>query len=438
MGICRRAGARRRAGESRRRGRSGAGDRRVDRPRVEASGRRPGAAVRADGHVFPRPDEHDGLRPPDRPGAGRGESRRPDSADREPVLGADRSENVVVRQAPHAAAAGADVALAAPESPGTRGVPAGGPHGRRGPALGASGSEVLAVRRRTLRHFPVGPHGRSGKRRPQRGHVPDAGLFGAVDRNALACAQNRRETLPGLPSARPSDARGGLSGRRSRLRLRRDGSDAGRSGRVSAGRVSARPSGRAGAMPDLRSEGSGRLRLRDRGLCRSGRREGGRGAFRRPYGLLFARRPLSAFPCHGPDPPPRCGLSGYGRRHPAAGGRMDRPRDGADLSRPDPHGPAARSPRPDDARSRYGPQRRRRFDRPPLRGAGRESRPVVVGRGTDDVQQIPARRAGGDRRARFRCAGAAVAADRSRARPRSQRGNPRCAGPCHGDARLRR
>ena len=35
-------------------------------------------------------------------------------------------------------------------------------------------------------------------------------------------------------------------------------------------------------------------------------------------------------------------------------------------------------------------------------------------------------------------AGAAVAADRSRARPRSQRGNPRCAGPCHGDARLRR
>ena len=36
---------------------------------------------------------------------------------------------------------------------------------------------------------------------------------------------------------------------------------------------------------------------------------------------------------------------------------------------------------PDDARSRYGPQRRRRFDRPPLRGAGRESRPVVVGAG---------------------------------------------------------
>lgn len=292
---------------------------------------------------------------PDRPGAGRGKSRRPDPADREPVLGADRSENVVVRQAPHAAAAGADVALAAPESPGTRGVPAGGPHGRRGPAFGASGSEVLAVRRRTLRHFPAGPHGRSGKRRPQRGHVPDAGLFGAVDRNALACAQNRRETLPGLPSARPSDARGGLSGRRSRLRLRRDGSDAGRSGRVSAGRVSARPSGRAGAMPDLRSEGSGRLRLRDRGIRRSVRGEGGRGSVRRPYGLLLARRPLSCFPRYGDYPPPRCRLSCYDRGGSPSGGRLHSEGDRADFSGADPPGDVARGGRSVDALARRGP-----------------------------------------------------------------------------------
>ena len=130
--------------------------------------------------------------------------------------------------------------LAAPESPGTR---------RQCQQVVRTGDEVrlselpvpevLAVRRRTLRHFPAGPHGRSGKRRPQRGHVPDAGLFGAVDRKMqLACAQNRRETLPGLPRrlGRRMPVAVCLGGDPA-YAYAADGSDAGRSGRVSAGRV---------------------------------------------------------------------------------------------------------------------------------------------------------------------------------------------------------
>ena len=203
---------------------------------------------------------------------------------------------------------------------------------------------MLACGRWPLRDPADGQYGRSRNGRAQRRHVPHAGLRRPYDGHALACPQDRSAPLRRLQASGPPDARFGRAGRRSRLYLRRDGSDARQHGRIPAGRVPAPSSGEVGEVRYQRYLCSGRLRLRDRGLCRSGRREGGRGAFRRPYGLLFARRPLSAFPCHGPDPPPRCGLSGYGRRHPAAGGRMDRPRDGADLSRPDPHGPAARSP----------------------------------------------------------------------------------------------
>ena len=47
----------------------------------------------------------------------------------------------------------------------------------------------------------------------QCGHVPDAAFFAADDRNALAPAQDRRASLPGLPETRKADARDGLSGR---------------------------------------------------------------------------------------------------------------------------------------------------------------------------------------------------------------------------------
>lgn len=82
--------------------------------------------------------------------------------------------------------------------------------------------------------------------------------------------------------------------------------------------------------------GSGRLRLRDRGIRRSVRGEGGRGSVRRPYGLLLARRPLSCFPRYGDYPPPRCRLSCYDRGGSPSGGRLHSEGDRADFSGADP------------------------------------------------------------------------------------------------------
>ena len=74
-------------------------------------------------------------------------------------------------------------------------------------------AEMLAAGRRAFRDAAVGAYARSGYGSAQCGHVPDAAFFAADDRNALAPAQDRRASLPGLPETRKADARDGLSGR---------------------------------------------------------------------------------------------------------------------------------------------------------------------------------------------------------------------------------
>ena len=83
--------------------------------------------------------------------------------------------------------------------------------------------------------------------------------------------------------------------------------------------------------------------------------------------------------------------------------------DRADLSGADPSGRAARGARPVDADGRHGAQSGRRRDRAALRGAGAQGGAVVVGRGADDVQQIPRRRRCRDRNPPRRGAGGAGA-----------------------------
>lgn len=127
--------------------------------------------------------------------------------------GADFTEARPVRQVTDAAVAGAYVTLASPGSQGPRDVPA-GRFTRRCRAVGpVARAEMLAAGRRAFRDAAVGAYARSGYGSAQCGHVPDAAFFAADDRNALAPAQDRRASLPGLPETRKADARDGLSGR---------------------------------------------------------------------------------------------------------------------------------------------------------------------------------------------------------------------------------
>ena len=213
---------------------------------------------------------------------------------------------------------------------------------------------MLAGRRRAFRNPADGEHGRSPDGRAQRRHVPHAGLRRPYDGHALAYPQDGGPALRCLETLGAADARVGGAGRRSGLYLCRDGADARQHGRIPAGRVPAPPSRETREVRHQRYLCPGRLRLRDRGLCRPCGGESRRRPLRRPYGVLFARRPLSAFPRHGPHAAAGCGIPGHGRGDSSAGGRLYRAGNGADIPGADTHGPAARNPRHDDARGRNG------------------------------------------------------------------------------------
>ena len=162
--------------------------------------------------------------------------------------------------------------------------------GGGGVARCAAGAQVLAVRRRTLRDAAAGAYPRSRNGNPQRGHVPAATVRRPHDGHALAPAQDRSPSLRRLQACRAADARVGSVGRRSGLYVCCDGSDAGQHGRIPAGGVPAPAPGETGEMYHQRYLCAGRLRFRDRRVCRSvGAEDGGR-AFRRPYGFLLADR----------------------------------------------------------------------------------------------------------------------------------------------------
>lgn len=181
-------------------------------------------------------DEHDGLRPPGSPGAGRGKSRRPDPADREPVLGADRSENVVVRQAPPCAAL-ERMSRWLPRNRRGRG---------RGQQVVRTGDEVRLSELPVLKCWPF-----DGGRfvtfplvhtvDPESG-VRNVGMYRMQVFSERSTGMHWHVHKTGEKHYRAYRRLGRRMPWRSvwaaiRLRLRRDGSDAGRSGRVSAGRV---------------------------------------------------------------------------------------------------------------------------------------------------------------------------------------------------------
>ena len=125
---------------------------------------------------------------------------------------------------------------------------------------------------------------------------------------------------------------------------------------------------------DDRHRGSRERRDRARGLRRAGRR-GARGAVRRPHRLLHGGRAVPRVPRDGDHDAPRRDLSVDRRRQAAAGGRVARQGDRADLPAGDP-----------DERARA-----RR-----LRPAGRRRVPQLLHR--LDPEAVPGPRAEGDAR----------------------------------------
>ncbi len=247
-------------------------------------------------------------------------------------------------------------------------MPGGRGDGCRGLARRAARAALLALRRGAVRDAAHRAHGRSRNERAQCGHVPHAALRRPHHGHALARAQDRCPALRRLPASGAPHARVGGAGRRSGLCLCRHGAHARQHGRVPSGGFSAPPQRAAGEVSDQRAVGAGRLRLRDRGLCRSGRGVCRGGAVRRPYGILLARRPLPAVPCDGRHAPARRDLARHARGHTAPGGCLDRPGHGAHLPRTDPLRRAARGRGPRDARGGHGAQPGGRLRRAALSG----------------------------------------------------------------------
>ncbi len=100
--------------------------------------------------------------------------------------------------------------------------------------------------------------------------------------------------------------------------------------RADVRRLPARRAGRAREGRHRRPRGAGRRRDRARGLRRAGRPRD-RGPVRRPHRLLHAGRAVPRLPRHGADDAARRHLPVDRRRQAAAGGRLARQGDRADL-----------------------------------------------------------------------------------------------------------
>ena len=105
--------------------------------------------------------------------------------------------------------------------------------------------------------------------------------------------------------------------------------------RVHARRLPQGLAGRARAREDDRHRRARERRDRARGLRRAGRPRAG-GAVRRPHRLLHARRAVPRLPRDGDHDAARRDLSVDRRRQAAAGGRVARQGDRADLPAGDP------------------------------------------------------------------------------------------------------
>ena len=213
-----------------------------------------------------------------------------------------------------------------------RRVPGGGAARRRRRPRRSAGDDLLARRCRAVHHAAGRDHARPADRQQECRHVSDAGPRPAVDGHALAAAQGRprrlhvqRRTARGRRRAR---ARSGhrLLGERAAAEAHR---------RVHARGVPARCAGRARQVRERRPGGPGVGGDRARGLCRAGRPDRG-GPVRRPHGLLHACGAVPRVPRDRTDDAARRDLSVDRGRQAAAGGRVARQGDRADLPAGDP------------------------------------------------------------------------------------------------------
>ena len=214
-----------------------------------------------------------------------------------------------------------------------RRLPGGRPARRRGRPRSAARPDGVARRRRPLHHAAGRDHPRPAKRPAQRRHVPDAGARPARDGDALAAAQGRPRRLPvrrrtargrGRPRARPDHR---VLGQRAVAEAHR---------RADGRGLPARRARRAGQGHQRRRRGARRRRDRARGLRRA-RRRGRRGAVRRPHRLLHTGRAFPGLPRDGAHDAARRDLPVDRRRQAAAGGRLARQGDRADLPAGGPH-----------------------------------------------------------------------------------------------------
>ena len=175
--------------------------------------------------------------------------------------------------------------------------------------------------------LPGGDHEGPAHRRPQRRHVPDAEDRLALDLHALADPQGRTRRLP---RHRRLDPRRRRARPRPGHRVLRERAAAEAHRRVHARRLPARRAGRAREGEDRRPRGARERRDRPRGDDREGRGRHG-GPVRRPHRLLHAGRAVPGLPSLRDHDAPRRRLSVDRRRQAAAGGRLARQGDRADL-----------------------------------------------------------------------------------------------------------
>ena len=205
--------------------------------------------------------------------------------------------------------------------------------GRRRRPRPAADPALLAGRPGAVHHAAGRDHARPARRHAQRRHVPDAEGRQADDADALADPQGRARGLP--VRGRPARGR-----RRARARSRSAPYSASAplpkhidefmlAGFLKGSPVELVP------REDDRPRGARERRDRPRGLRRAGRSRAG-GAVRRPHRLLHARRAVPGLPRHGDHDAARRDLSVDRRRQAAAGGRVARQGDGADLPAGDP------------------------------------------------------------------------------------------------------
>ena len=204
--------------------------------------------------------------------------------------------------------------------------------GRRRRPLAAPDPALLARRPGAVHHAARGDHARPAERRAQRRHVPHAGDRPRDDVHALADPQGRPRRL--ARDRRPHPRR-----RRARARpdhrVLRERAAAEAHRRVHDGRLPPRRAGRAREGRHRRPRGAGARRDRARGLHREGRARHRR-PVRRPHRLLHAAGAVPDLPRDRDDDAPRRDLSVDRRRQAAAGGRVARQGDRADLPARDP------------------------------------------------------------------------------------------------------